>query len=169
MVIKSEPVAVSQRLWLWALGVCALTAGAVALVLAWQNAELETQLDALRREKQMGAESITPQTQPSADPLYGKAVPAGSNQRPVQDPAATTAARDEAARTPAAHRELSTEAIRNAEETVHDQYPYATSTQSPGNGGLPMSTLDAFKVSEEALIRNYRDQTNSTYPFSARK
>jgi hypothetical protein len=53
MAIKPEPSSKSTRLTVWVLAACALAAGVVALMLAWQNAELESELNALKREKPM--------------------------------------------------------------------------------------------------------------------
>lgn len=77
MAIKSEPSSKSTRLSVWVLAACALAAGAVALMLAWQNAELASELSALKREKLIGGASIS--------------LPASSEQ-PVQGQAATTSA-----------------------------------------------------------------------------
>ena len=85
MAIKSEASSVLDHWSVWALAACALAAVAVALVLAWQNAELKSELMALKSERPI---SVVPATQPasSAQPMQGQAVTTGT---PAVTPQAT--------------------------------------------------------------------------------
>lgn len=73
MAIKPEPSSTSTRLSVWVLAACALAAGAVAFVLVWQNAELKSELNALKREKPIGKVSI-PILTSGEKPVQGKAI-----------------------------------------------------------------------------------------------
>lgn len=169
MSVKSEAVSMSQRRWLWVLAACAFLAGAAALVLAWQNAQLETELELLRRERQTRAAPVATQSGRTAEPSHAAAAPADPGAQPAQSRVAATRNGAGATGASLAPLGLSMDAVRRGEAMGDDQYPYASLTQPPGNAGQLMTTLEAFKISEEALVRNHRNRIDAKYPFAAEK
>ena len=115
MAIKSEASSTSTRVWVWVLAACALAAGAVALMLAWQNAELERELNALKREKPIGGASIS--------------LPAKSEQ-PVQGQAAATSASADAPKAQSGQPMSLLDALKASEEAARKK-PNDTSAVYP--------------------------------------
>jgi hypothetical protein len=115
MAIKSEPSSKSTRLSVWVLAACALAAAVVALMLAWQNAELESELNALKREKPIGGASIS--------------LPASSEQ-PVQGLAATTNASADAPKPQGGQPMSLLDALRASEQAAKNK-PNDTSAVYP--------------------------------------
>ena len=111
MATKLESRPTSTRLSVWVLAACALAAGVVALVLAWQNAELRSELNVLKRERPMRGASISPPTS-SKQPV---------SEQPVQVRAATTSGSASAPQTQGGQPMSLLDALRASEQAARNR------------------------------------------------
>ena len=121
MAIKSDPRSKPNRWSVWMLGACTLVASAVAVLLAWENVELEAEVKALKRETPSGSVSAS---QPPG------------NEKPTQNQVATTSSAAETAHATADKPARFLDALKASEKAATDKqnsssaaYPFGATKQ----------------------------------------